>query len=71
MVKIVSVRKGSRAWWRGIRAGDCLEEINGSPIDDVLDYRFRLTAEKAVLGLCRGSKKFTRVIRKPEELLKP
>lgn len=67
MVKIVSVRKGSRAWWRGIRAGDCLEEINGSPIDDVLDYRFRLTAEKAVLGLCRGSKKFTRVIRKPEE----
>ena len=67
MVRIFGVKRFSRAWWRGIRAGDCLETINGSVIDDVLDYRFRLTSSKVELVICRGSKRRRVVMRKPED----
>ena len=67
MVRIFKVSRFSRAWWKGIRAGDCLESINGSQIDDVLDYRFRLASPKVELVTCRGAKKRRSVIRKPED----
>ena len=54
MVEITGVFPHSRAARAGIREGDILLEINGYPINDVLDYRFRLAEEKVILRLHRG-----------------
>lgn len=54
MVEITGVFPHSRAARAGIREGDILLEINGYPINDVLDYRFRLAEEKVTLRLHRG-----------------
>ena len=59
MVKITQVEPGSPAAKNGIRAGDELLRINGKEIDDVLDYRFRLTARSVVLKLRRDGKPYS------------
>ena len=68
MVKITEVVRGSLAARAGIRAGDVLVSVNRKEIDDVLDYRFRMTSRRAVLRLTRGGRKLLpRIIIKPEE----
>ncbi|MBP5269526.1 MAG: DUF512 domain-containing protein, partial [Clostridia bacterium] len=67
MVRILKVKRFSRAWFRGIRSGDCLESINGREINDVLDYRFRLAAPRVEIVTCRGAMRRSSVIRKPED----
>ncbi|MBO4791843.1 MAG: DUF512 domain-containing protein [Clostridia bacterium] len=67
MVRIDSVEKGSKAARRFIKPGDILVSVNGFEIDDVLDYRFRMVAERIVLVTERGGKRRRIRIRKPEE----
>ena len=67
MVKIVGVEAGSRAERHGIRAGDVLVAINGHEIDDVLDYRFRLTEKKIRVTVLRGERRRNFRFRKDEE----
>ena len=67
MVKIADVEKGSKAARHLIKPGDILVTVNGYEIDDVLDYRFRMTAPKVSMVISRGGKQRTVRIRKPEE----
>ena len=55
MVEICGVTPHSRAARAGIMAGDCLTEINGHAISDVLDYRFYLAERTVTLTLRRGT----------------
>ena len=55
MVEICGVTPHSRAARAGIMAGDCLMEINGHAISDVLDYRFYLAERTVTLTLRRGT----------------
>ncbi len=66
MVEITGVLPHGRADRHGIRAGDILLEINGYPIRDVLDYRFRLAEETVVLKLHRGEELLEVKIKKSE-----
>lgn len=50
-VKILSVESGSKASKKRIKSGDTLMTINGSEINDVLDYRFYLNDTKLHLVL--------------------
>ena len=43
MIEITGITAGSPADRAGIRAGDCLIDINGTEILDVLDYRYAVT----------------------------
>ena len=54
MVTITGVEKASPAAKHGILPGDILISINGHDINDVLDYRFRLTEKKITLFIHRG-----------------
>ena len=54
MPEITGVLPHSRAARAGVLEGDWLLEINGHPIRDVLDYRFRLAEPKITLKLHRG-----------------
>ncbi|MCQ2426965.1 MAG: DUF512 domain-containing protein [Clostridia bacterium] len=67
MVKITEVEKHSRASRHFIKAGDVLVSVNGHEIDDVLDYRFRMTAEKVELLINHGGRQRRVRIRKPED----
>ncbi|MGN0519170.1 MAG: DUF512 domain-containing protein [Candidatus Fimenecus sp.] len=42
-VEIQSVKRFSRSWFAGVRAGDRLLTVDGYEIEDVLDYDFRLS----------------------------
>ncbi len=64
MVEITGVLPHSRAERQGVKAGDILLEINGHPIRDVLDYRFRLAEDKVVLRLHRGAELLEVLIKK-------
>lgn len=66
MVEITGVLSHSRAERAGIVAGDWLLEINSHPINDVLDYRFRLAEKKVVLKLHHGPDIIDVTIRKSE-----
>ncbi len=66
MVEITGVLPRSRAAKKGIQPGDILLEINGCPIRDVLDYRFRLAEETVKLKLHRGPELMEVTIRKDE-----
>ncbi len=66
MVEITGVLPHSRGERAGILAGDYLLEINGKPINDVLDYRFRLADTKVVLKLHRGPDIIEKTIKKGE-----
>ena len=54
MVTITGVEKASPAAKHGILPGDILISINGHDINDVLDYRFRLTEKKITLLIHHG-----------------
>ncbi len=64
MVEITGVLPHSRADRHGIRPGDILLSINDYPINDVLDYRFRLAEDTVVLKLHRGPELIDVKIRK-------
>ncbi len=64
MVKIAEVLRRSRAARAGILSGDILLSINGSEINDVLDYRFYLADEKIELSLERDGKSYTVTVEK-------
>jgi len=66
MVEITGVLPRSRAARKGILPGDILLEINGYPIRDVLDYRFRLAERTVNLKLHRGPELLEVTIRKDE-----
>jgi len=66
MVTITGVLPRSRAAKNGIQPGDILLEINGYPIRDVLDYRFRLTEKTVTLKLHREAELIEVTIRKGE-----
>ena len=66
MVTISYVDKSSTAERAGILAGDKLNTINGSAVNDVLDYRFYITERVVVLGIVRGGSEMTFTIHKPE-----
>ena len=66
MVTISYVDKRSPAERAGILAGDKLNTINGSAVNDVLDYRFYITEKVVVLGIVRGGSEMTFTIHKPE-----
>lgn len=60
-VKIQSVKRFSRSWFAGIRAGDSLLTVDGYEIEDVLDYDFRLSfAPVTVEFQCGGKTKTVR-----------
>ena len=53
MVTVYGIVPGSYADKKGIKVGDKLHTVNGSEINDVLDYRFYLTDSKVLLTLER------------------
>ncbi len=65
-VVISQVEVGSLAARKGIRAQDILLSVNGSQIDDVLDYRFRIVNKKLKLRLLREGKELSVTLRKDE-----
>ena len=66
MVRITGVEKGSPADKHKIKEGDYLISINDHDINDVLDYRFRLTERKITLKIHRGAELFDVTIKKDE-----
>lgn len=66
MVTITGVEKASPAAKHGILPGDILISINGHDINDVLDYRFRLTEKKITLLIHRGPELKEITIKKDE-----
>ena len=66
MVTIKGVEKGSPADRHNLLPGDILISINGHDINDVLDYRFRLTEKKVTLKIHRGAELFDVTIKKDE-----
>ncbi len=66
MVRITGVERGSPADKHKIKAGDYLISINDHDINDVLDYRFRLTERKITLKIHRGAELFDVTIKKDE-----
>lgn len=65
-VVIETVEHGSVAYKKGIRPGDVLKSINGSGINDVLDYQFYITDEKLDIVILRGGRERRVHIKKPE-----
>ena len=66
MVRITGVERGSPADKHKIKEGDYLISINDHDINDVLDYRFRLTERKITLKIHRGAELFDVTIKKDE-----
>ena len=66
MVRITDVISGSIACELEIQSGDILVSINGSPINDVLDYRFYLMDEQITVEIERNGENFLFEIEKDE-----
>lgn len=66
MVNITGVTRGSLAERAGIKSGDTLISINKNEINDVLDYRFYMCAERLSLELCRDGERYSSKIKKDE-----
>lgn len=66
MVKICAVEPRSLAEKAGVLPGDVLIAINGSEIEDVLDYRFYLAEKAVTLTLRRGGVTLSPTIHKAE-----
>lgn len=64
-VKITSVTHGSPAAKKGIKDGDILISVNGYEINDVLDYRFRITETKLAIVIERNGEKLEINLKKP------
>lgn len=65
-VEIKSVERKSPAAKANVKAGDILLKINGSAIQDVLDYMFYAADNNLKLELLRDDKEFTVSIKKSE-----
>ncbi len=65
-VKIQSVKKGSPAGKKHLKAGDELLSINGNTIEDVLDYQFYADEERLELEYLRQGKLRKAVVCKDE-----
>ena len=65
-VRIDGVAPGSRAQRAGIAPGDLLLAINGTPVTDVLDYRFLETERRLSLALSRNGVPYTAEVVKPQ-----
>ncbi len=63
---IVSVESGSIAQKLGILAGDVLEEINGEPVVDFIDYQALCAEEKMCLVIRRGEEETSYTFEKDE-----
>ncbi len=50
---------GGPAQRAGVRPGDLLVEVNGHPVEDVIDVRFHAAEEECVLTLLRGGTRLT------------
>lgn len=66
MVKIFRAAPGSAAAKNGILPGDTLLSVNGSEINDILDYRFYICSKRIELVLSRGETQYTVTITKSE-----
>ena len=66
MVTVYGIVPGSDAERYGIKVGDKLHTVNGSEINDVLDYRYYLTDSRVLLTLERDGVFFT--IEIPKEM---
>ena len=64
-VTIKSVAVSSPAYKKGIRDGDVLVSVNGHAINDVLDYRFRITESRVRVVFTRGGEERVAEIKKP------
>lgn len=66
-VTTCDVEHGSIAERHGFAPGDTIRRIDGHPIDDVLDYRFYMTAARLMVeGETAAGEPFSRAIRKDE-----
>lgn len=54
-LRVQDVSSGSVAWDAGIRAGDVIHSIDGRPVADELDFRFRITGRSSRVGLIRDN----------------
>lgn len=56
-VQIKAVRRFSRCWLAGVRAGDRLLTVDGKEIEDILDYDFYMSFAPVTMEFsCRGGK---------------
>lgn len=62
-VEIQSVRRFSRCWFAGVRAGDTLLSVDGYEIEDILDYDFRMSFAPVTMEFSHGGK--TRTVHMP------
>ena len=60
-MKIKSIRKGSIACYHTISPGDQLLEINGHPVNDIIDYKFYSSEPILTLKLKDNSEKIKKV----------
>ncbi len=61
-VEISAVRRFSKCWRAGVRAGNRLLTVDGYEIEDVLDYDFRMSfAPVTMVFLCGGRERTVRV----------
>ncbi len=61
-VEIQSVKRFSRCWFAGVRAGDLLVSVDGKEIEDVLDYDFRMSFAPVTMEfLCKGKTRLVHV----------
>ena len=67
MVRIIGIDAGSAAQKLGIRENDVLLSVNGHEIEDVLDYRFRMTEKKVKIVVERDGKKRSFRLKKDED----
>ena len=64
---VSEVEAGSSAARAGVCKGDLLRQINGSPILDILDYRFHAGATRLKLSLEREGQSLSLTLRKGQE----
>ena len=55
MLEIANILPGSIADERGLKAGDVIEAVNGSPVCDVIDYRFLISDEHVLVRYHRNA----------------
>src|SRR5690349_21370083 len=61
---VSEIEAGSPAARAGVQVGDLLQQINGRPILDILDYRFHAAAGRLTLTLERDGQPLTFTLRK-------
>lgn len=64
---VSEVEEGSPAARAGVRVGDLLQQINGRPLLDILDYRFHAADARLRLTLERDGQPLAVLVRKSED----